>query len=93
MAPWQQLALTVFVTVISSGGLWSVVQIWYQNKKQKESAETQALKAILHNSLYKRCMECIAKGYVTMPEYANINEMFDPYTRLGGNGEIKKLVG
>lgn len=92
MSPTESMLLTILLSIIGSSGVWSVIQYMVQKRDTKESAETKAIKSLLHNSLYKRCREAIAKGYITPDEYTNIQEMYDPYKLLNGNGTIKKLV-
>lgn len=56
------------------------------NEKMRE-----ALIGILHNELYINCQEIIERKSITVGELDNLNLIYAPYHKLGGNGTGTKL--
>lgn len=46
----------------------------------------QGLVALLHNSLFKNCTEYINRGEISTSELDNLEEIYNSYHALGGNG-------
>ena len=59
-------------------------------KVKKKNEEYDALKdgiiALLHDRLFQSGMYFLNKGEITVSELDNINDMYEAYHRLGGNG-------
>ncbi len=87
-----EMILTIVISVVGSGGLWSVVQWWLTTKHTKETASDKALKALLHDRLYQGCTDILDRGEVSVEEYDNLKYLYLPYRELGGNGTCEKLM-
>lgn len=63
-------------------------------KKQNEWRETitASILAILHDRLLFMCLHYLEVRKITADEMDNLTLLFDQYTKLGGNGTIKKLM-
>ena len=66
-----------------------------QAEADAEKAEQQAIKkeliAVLHDMLYRQCVDIIERGEITESELSNINYLYAGYSGLGGNGTGKDL--
>ncbi len=87
-----EMVITIVVSVVGSGGLWSFVQWYLTTKHTKETASDRALKALLHDRLYQKCTDILDRGEVTVDEYDNLKYLYEPYRALGGNGTCEKLM-
>lgn len=82
----------IIVTVVGCNGLWALIQSIVTERKREESVEHEALLALLHNSLYKQCEQSIEKEFVTFDEVDNLEYLYRPYKKLGGNGTCERLM-
>ena len=85
------LLIAVFSAVFASTGFWTLINAIYQNKAKSKTAERAALVALLHDRIYDLSQQYIARGFVTIEEYDNLNYLWVTYSDLGGNGTGKKL--
>ena len=46
----------------------------------------------MHDAIYKKCQDAIAKGKISVNDFDNLNHLYQPYRKLGGNGTCKKLM-
>ena len=82
----------IIATVLAGGGFWTLIQSLINYKVAKDSTEKQALKSLLRDAIYKRCEVALRNGSISVKELENIEGLYDPYKKLGGNGTAKKLV-
>ena len=82
----------LILTIVGSGGLWTLIQTLVTYKLNKDSNEKQALKSLLRDAIYKRCEKILREGTVTKEDLENIEGLYNPYIALGGNGTAKKMV-
>lgn len=71
------------------GGLSTSMKfLWGRQRKQakKQAAVEDGLRGLLHNELYKDCLECERKKYADTEDRANLEALYAPYHALGGNG-------
>ncbi len=47
---------------------------------------------MLRDAIYKRCEVALRNGSISVKELENIEGLYEPYKKLGGNGTAKKLV-
>lgn len=92
MTPWQSMAVTVLCSVLASGGLWSFIQWKMEQKVKRNSAETQALIALLHDRIYDISKKALTDGKITHEDYKNLMCLWEPYKALKGNHGAKKLI-
>jgi hypothetical protein len=49
----------------------------------------QAILALLHDRLYEACKFNIQRGWASIEDKRNLEYMFVPYSKMGGNGTCK----
>lgn len=88
----------IIVAIFASTGLWTLINNLIETRKRNRSAEKEALLALLHDRIYFVCEDYIDKGSITIEEFDNLEYLYRPYQKLGGNGtgerlysEVKKL--
>lgn len=54
---------------------------------------SEASRATLHDRLYYLCTIYIKDGSISAADYENLQEMYQPYRAMGGNGTVHKLMG
>ena len=94
-----QIIVSIVGAVFASTGFWSVVNFLIQQKteKKKKSAEKESedhklLLGLAHDRLYTLCREYIDREEITVSEYDNLQYIYGPYNRSGGNGTGRKLM-
>lgn len=51
----------------------------------------EGLTALLHDRIYRGCMDCLKRGKITEQELFNMEYLYNPYHALGGNGTGTEL--
>lgn len=77
-------ALTSIFSATGVGGL-----IWKQVTHNKR--QDNALLALLHFRLYANAEDTLRKGFTTVAEVEDIENLYKAYKSLGGNGTGEKL--
>lgn len=57
----------------------------------KYEAVEDGVLSILHDRLQQACVYHLKVGHISVDDLENLETMFKSYTRLGGNGTVKKL--
>lgn len=83
--------IVALIGVLGSGGLWSYLDHRRHKKTAQEQAQTDAIIALARIELVRESLRHIEKGSITMEEADALEELFMPYTVLGGNGNGKRL--
>ena len=83
-------------SILLTAGVGYLVRNSRQNKKnrikergemqKKQFAIEEALCAILHERILKRCEQLLIIGSVTMEDLRELDYLYRPYRALGGNG-------
>lgn len=86
----------VILTLISSGTLIAVAQMFHDNKTYRQNREAEelkrnkaqndALQALLKENLDRKYYEAVKKGGVTIEEREDFKYIYDRYHALGQNG-------
>lgn len=63
-----------------------------RKSKVKDLAIEQAVQALLRNEIIRRYREFEIKGEISILDKENLEEMFEQYKNLGGNGTVKKMM-
>lgn len=88
--------ITLAVFGLSIFGIFKYFFSLIQNllKKDKEEREliSEAIIAILHNKIYKNGISYMEQGYVTPAELNDIEHLYKPYDKMGGNGTAKAIM-
>lgn len=95
MESWQQIALTVFSSVLASSGLWT-----YMIKRlEKKDVKAKMLIGLGHDRIMYLGMHYInrkdenGQAWITRDEYENLYKyLYEPYNEMGGNGSAKRLM-
>ena len=92
---WQMIG-TIICAILASSGFWAYM-VARRDKKNKDSekndAKTDMIMGLGHDRIIYLCEKYIERGWISGEEYENINTwLFDPYTRMGGNGTAKRLM-
>ena len=79
--------ITALTSLFSAGGIGGL--LWRQLSHNKR--QDNALLALLHFRLYNTAGEVIKKGYTTVADVEDLENLYNAYTSLGGNGTGTKL--
>lgn len=63
-----------------------------EKEKRKEEAIELGVQALLRNEIIRRYREFESKGEISILDQENLDEMFEQYKNLGGNGTVKKMM-
>ena len=78
----SSVILAIITSVLASSGLWA-----YMAKRYA------MLVGLAHDRIVSQGMQCIERGFITQDEYENLDVyLFEPYTKLGGNGSAAKIM-
>ena len=89
MAPWLQIVITIFTSVLASSGLWAFLG----SRIDRHSAEKEMLIGLGHDRIMFLGMKYIERGWITQDEYENLNVyLYEPYKKLGGNGSAHRIM-
>lgn len=91
--------LTIFLAVLGSSGVASVVVACLQrhwSKKDKQDGRIDALVAAQQVIMIDRVRylgRCyIDEGYISLADKENLNGMYKAYKALGGNGHLETIM-
>ena len=62
-----------------------------QNIREKEATLEKETRCAWRYRIRQLCHVYIARGYMSYEEYTQLQEMFNIYTAIGGNGQTKEL--
>ncbi len=60
--------------------------------KDEDTAIKAGLVALLRTHIIQECDKCTDRGYVHLYNLENVNDMYEVYHSLGGNGTITSMV-
>lgn len=93
-----QIILSYLIPTIL-GGLLGFISTKLKKNKEKEEEEKkkinvleQGVQALLRNEIIRRYREFESKGEISILDKENLEEMFEQYKNLGGNGTVKKMM-
>lgn len=79
----------LFGGVISCFGL---LLAWIKKKFKRQVVLELGIQALLRNDIRQAYKECVNKGYCSLDDMENIQDMYDSYHALGGNGSVTRLI-
>ena len=82
--------ITLVITISGSLGFWEFLKYLISTRRKKQSAEQEALLSISQYLLYPELERIFFRGYVGYDEFEMVASLYNAYTRLGGNGTIKR---
>lgn len=83
-----KMLITVVCAVVASNGFWSFISQF----SKKATARDKMLIAIGHDRIMALGQEYIRRGEITPDEYENLLCLYEPYTKLGGNGSGARMM-
>lgn len=72
-----------------------VIKLFFKKIKdlyEKQKAIENGVQALLKTKLISKYNECMLKHEITIVEREDINNMYNEYVNLGGNGTVKHLI-
>ena len=86
-----QIVLSYLLPTIL-GGVVGFISTKLKKNKKKDLAIEQGVQALLRNEIKRRYREFELKGEISILDKENLEEMFEQYKNLGGNGTVKKMM-
>ena len=86
---WMSGLWTILLGVLTT--LISKVSKRLTTVVDKYEAVEDGVLSILHDRLQQACVYHLKVGYISVDDLGNLETMFKAYTKLGGNGTVKKL--
>lgn len=85
--------LGVVFGAVTGAGSWAVAHLWQCQKKQQTQQEAMkdGMLALMHDRIFAIYAECQKKGYATVEDLRNLEYLYKPYHKLGGNGTGTEL--
>ena len=83
--------LAVVSAIFLSSGFWNFITKWWETNHAKETVETRAILALLHDKMYYLCRRYIQEDEITPSELENLTWLYEPYHEMGGNGTCEQL--
>ena len=80
------VGVVVGVCIAILTGSYTRLEKSLKEKDDKAEAANRGIKALLHHDLYSDCQRLIKEGCVTSEELSDIEQIYESYHALGGNG-------
>lgn len=84
--------ITSYLIPTILGGILGFISTKLKKNKKKDLAIEQGVQALLRNEIIRRYREFESKGKISILDKENLEEMFEQYKNLGGNGTVKKMM-
>lgn len=84
--------ITSYLIPTILGGILGFISTKLKKNKKKDLAIEQGVQALLRNEIIRRYREFETKGEISIFDKENLEEMFEQYKNLGGNGTVKKMM-
>lgn len=84
----SQIILTIVTALLASSGLWAFLG----KKLERNNSERELLVGIGHIELVFFGMQYIERGWISRDEYETMQDLYEPYVKLGGNGSGSKIM-
>lgn len=76
----------ILLAIFASTGFWELIRYFVDQRTKKKSATTEMLLGLGHDRIYELCQFYIDRGNVTADDLDNLERLYHPYKKLGGNG-------
>lgn len=84
----SQIILTIITALLASSGLWAFLG----KKLERNNSERELLVGIGHIEIVFFGMQYLERGWITRDEYETMQDLYEPYIKLGGNGSGSKIM-
>lgn len=85
-------SVIVYIITTIIGAILGFIAAKFKKNKKKDLAIEQGVQALLRNEIIRRYREFESKGEISILDKENLEEMFEQYKKLGGNGTVKKMM-
>ena len=85
-------SIGVYIATTIIGAILGFIAAKYKKTRKKDLAIEQGVQALLRNEIIRRYREFESKGEISILDKENLEEMFEQYKNLGGNGTVKKMM-
>lgn len=85
-------SVIVYIITTVVGAILGFIATKFKRNKKKDLAIEQGVQALLRNEIIRRYREFESKGEISILDKENLEEMFEQYKNLGGNGTVKKMM-
>lgn len=82
---WVEELFAVIIMILT----WVIRQL--KTKKSEYRVLKEGMVALLHDRLYTACTFFLERGYCTLEDRSNLEYLYEPYQKLGGNGTGTRL--
>lgn len=79
----------LFGGVISAFGAFG---LWVKKKFKQQEMIKMGIQALLRNDIRQAYKECAKKGCCSLDDMEDIQDMYDSYHALGGNGSATRIM-
>ena len=87
----NDMVTTIIITIVSSGGFWTLLQFIVTKLTEKRTATSKMLLGLGHERILEQCAFYKLRGYITPDEYSELEKyLYEPYRKLGGNGAVER---
>lgn len=86
-----EVIVTAVIAVFASTGFWQFVLSRTEHKETHKDALTEGVLGLLHCRLYELARRTIKRNGITDEELDELENLYVPYARLGGNGTGHRL--
>lgn len=73
-------------------GIIAKLRAYTKMQEEEVKLNNDAMLAILHNKVYKNGVEYIRRGKVTVGQLNDIEKLYAPYKKMGGNGTAELII-
>lgn len=87
---WLEVFFALITSLLCFGYRMLAQKIKESNKKQE--AIEEGIQALLRDRIIRAYNHYIEKGFLPIYAHENIEELYNQYHALGGNGTITKLI-
>lgn len=83
---WLQFVFGIIATIIAT--MFKRIESY---KKKLDSTQS-GVKALLKTRIIENYTRIIERGFITLEEKESINDMYNEYKNLGGNGVVSDVI-
>ena len=85
-------SIIIYIATTIIGAILGFIVAKFKKNKKKDLAIEQGVQALLRNEIIRGYREFESKGEISILDKENLEEMFEQYKNLGGNGTVKKMM-
>lgn len=82
--------IQIVIALFACTGFWELVKYLASTHHRRNTANEDGTLAVLHELIYPKLEKAILAGRVGIEEFDRIDNLAQPYFRLGGNGTVRR---